>query len=289
MTRHAAVLYAARPGYPLDTKVELELENDSTGFIGESMEFLSRRLHALGLTNFYFNVVGFGNKDSARVFDGSRSTMVHEEAHRDLRAYWSIPESSFDESLAHAVSDVRFADQDTIAKRRSLSRRLPRLYRAFSSRLRNGGLGKDGQELLNTIVDIPKYNRSQDNWATFLRTFEGFRHYDMFMDILEMDGPGHGMEEIFSVAGLVSETGDVEEAVLLLEDYLRLRGKEVQFDEEVLTVRDPDLWDFESAIEAGSNEGGYRILAQTSNWLATPALREVLGRRKAKFKRLGDR
>ena len=58
MTRQAAVLYAARPGCPLDTKVELELEGESMVFINESMEFLSRRLSALGLNSFYFRVVG---------------------------------------------------------------------------------------------------------------------------------------------------------------------------------------------------------------------------------------
>ena len=288
MTRQAAVLYAARPGCPLDTKVELELEGESMVFINESMEFLSRRLSALGLNSFYFRVVGFGYMDKIRVFDGTRNTTLHEETHRDLRGYWEIPDDAFDESLAHAAEDFRFADSDTIAKRRGLSKRLPQLYRAFSSRLQNGGLGEDGRKLLETVVKIPAYDRSHNNWATFLRVFEGFRYYDMFMDVLEADGPGAGLEEIFRVASLISETGDTEEGVLLFEDYLRSRGTDVQYDEKQLLVRDPGLWGFPPTFRTGSNEEGYRMLAQTSNLLATRPLQESLGRRKAKFKRLGD-
>jgi hypothetical protein len=286
MKRHAAALYAAKPGYPLDTKVELEFGGKSPDLVEDTMEYLSRKLSALGLVNFYFNVVGFGSKGSARAFDGSESTLLHEEAHRDLREHWESPENSFDEGLAHAAEDFRFADQEKIRRRRFLSKNLPILYRDFSDGLKNGGLKH--RRLMNRAIELPGYDHSHKNWASFLRTFESFRHYDMFMELFEMEGAGSGMEEVFRIARIVSESDDSEQGILLLEDYLRECGRYVSYDAEELPVCDLELWDFDSTFRAGGNDEGYKMFAQTSNDLVDLPIRNFLRGKEAVFRRLSD-
>ena len=98
----------------------------------------------------------------------------------------------------------------------------------------------------------------------------------------------HDSESPDSYDSVADFTDITHKPVSFHRNYLRSRGTDVQYDEKQLLVRDPGLWGFPPTFRTGSNEEGYRMLAQTSNLLATRPLQESLGRRKAKFKRLGD-
>ncbi len=171
---YAESLVGAKPGESIDTDIRIEATRDLTiGIRTDMADYLKSRGDSRSWCGINATQTSAGE---TRVFQGSRTAIIHERHHATLYQLQSKPEISFNESWAYAWT--HWQTQDARAKRfRDLSLDVNRDLVAF--------MGKANLEGLQDWNEKNPFGHQGDNWSTFLEIASNIRYYAFVYDVLK--------------------------------------------------------------------------------------------------------